>query len=261
MPDDGSPDPAVAANNDDLPGGFEMRGTIIMWSGEKGVITAGGQRYDFDIHQWQGATAPAANMTVDIAMSDGRLTGVAPVSEADLAKEKMAALTGQGGKVAKAVFENVGKDVAIAYGVFLVAALFLSVVSSGGMLGIELKLTNLLSSNMGITGTGQGVFLILLAGATIAVPYFWKHKFAPLAFVVPLLITLKGFWPLYQQHREAQKAMKAMGEFGQMMGQTAQQMSGNSGGIFESLGFGAYIIFVATIYLAFKGIARFLGRS
>ena len=78
---------------------------------------------------------------------------------------------------------------------------------------------------------------------------------------MPLLITLKGFWPLYQQHREAQKAMKAMGEFGQMMGQMAQQMSGNSGGIFESLGFGAYIIFVATIYLAFKGIVRFLGRS
>ena len=238
-----------------------MRGTIIMWSGDKGVITAGGQRYDFGIHEWQGATAPAANMTVEVVVTDGKLAGVTPVNEADIAKEKMAALTGQGGKVAKAVFENVGKDVAIAYGVFLVGALFLSVVSSGGMLGIELKLTNLLSSNMGITGNGQGVFLTLLAAATIAVPYFWKHKFAPLAFVVPLLFTLKAFWPLYQQHREAQKAMEAMGEFGQMMGQMAQQMTGNSGGIFENLGFGAYIIFAATIYLAFKGVVRFLGRS
>lgn len=238
-----------------------MRGNIIMWSGDKGVITAGGQRYDFGINEWQGATAPAANMTVEIVVTNGKLTGVTPVNEADLAKEKMAALTGQGGKVAKAVFENVGKDVAIAYGVFLVAALFLNVVSSAGMLGIELKMSNLLSSNMGITGTGQGVFLILLAAATIAVPYFWKHKFAPLAFVVPLLITLKGFWPLYQQHREAQKAMEAMGEFGQMMGQMAQQMTGNSGGIFDNLGFGTYIIFAATIYLAFKGVVRFLGRS
>ena len=79
--------------------------------------------------------------------------------------------------------------------------------------------------------------------------------------MVPLLFTLKAFWPLYQQHREAQKAMEAMGEFGQMMGQMAQQMSGNSGGIFENLGFGAYVIFAATIYLAFKGIVRFLGRS
>jgi hypothetical protein len=238
-----------------------MRGNIIMWSGDKGVITAGGQRYDFGINEWQGATAPAANMTVEIAVTNGKLTGVTPVNEADLAKEKMAALTGQGGKVAKAVFENVGKDVAIAYGVFLVAALFLNVISSAGMLGIELKMSNLLSSNMGITGTGQGVFLILLAAATIAVPYFWKHKFAPLAFVVPLLITLKGFWPLYQQHREAQKAMEAMGEFGQMMGQMQQQMTGNSGGLFDNLGFGTYIIVAAAAYLAFKGVVRFLGRS
>ncbi len=238
-----------------------MRGNIIMWSGDKGVITADGQRYDFGINEWQGATAPAANMTVEIAVTNGKLTSVAPVNEADLAKEKMAALTGQGGKVAKAVFENVGKDVAIAYGVFLVAALFLSVISSAGMLGISLKLTNLLSANMGITGMGQGYFLTLLAAATIAVPYFWKHKFAPLAFVVPLLITLKAFWPLYQQHRESQRAMETMGEFGQMMGQMQQQMTGNSGGIFDNLGIGAYVIFAAAIYLAFKGVVRFLGRS
>ncbi len=238
-----------------------MRGNIIMWSGDKGVITADGQRYDFGINEWQGATAPAANMTVEIAVTNGKLTSVAPVNEADLAKEKMAALTGQGGKVAKAVFENVGKDVAIAYGVFLIAAWFLSVISSAGMLGIDLKLTNLLSANMGITGMGQGYFLTLLAAATIAVPYFWKHKFAPLAFVVPLLITLKAFWPLYQQHRESQRAMEAMGELGQMMGQMQQQMTGSSGGIFDSLGIGAYVIFAAAIYLAFKGVVRFLGRS
>lgn len=238
-----------------------MRGTIIMWSGDKGVVTAGGQRYDFGINEWQGTTAPAANMTVEITVTDGKATGVTPINEADLAKEKMAALTGQGGKVAQEIFANVGKDVAIAYGVFLVAGLFLSVISSGGMLGLELKLTNLLSSNMGITGTGQGVFLVLLGTATIAVPHFWKHKFAPLAFVVPLLLVLKALWPLYQQHREAQQAMKAMGEFGQMMGQMAREMTGNSGGIFENLGFGAYILFAAAIFLAFKGIVRFLGRS
>ena len=37
-----------------------MRGTVITWSGDKGVVTAGGQRYDFDINHWQGAVAPAA---------------------------------------------------------------------------------------------------------------------------------------------------------------------------------------------------------
>ncbi len=41
---------------------------------------------------------------------------------------------------------------------------------------------------------------MLLATATIAVPYFWKHRLAPLAFAVPLLVTAMAFWPLYKQH-------------------------------------------------------------
>ncbi len=238
-----------------------MRGTIIMWSGDKGVITAGGQRYDFDINQWQGATAPAANMTVEVTVTDGKLAGVTPVNEADLAKEKLAAMTGKGGEVAKAVFANVGMDVAIAYGVFLIAALFFSVISGGGMLGISIKLTNLLSEGMGIMGSGRGVFLVLLATATIAVPYFWKHKFAPLAFLVPLLITLMAFMPLYQQHRQQQQAMEAMGEFGRAFGQMAEQMGAPSGGMFSNLGLGAYLIFAAVLYLAYKGVVKFLGRA
>ena len=233
-----------------------MRGTILMWSGDKGVISADGQRYDFGINEWKGNTAPAANLTVDVVVTNGRLSSATPVNESDLAKEKMAALTGQGGKVAKAVFADVGKDVAIAYGVFLVAALFLSVISAGGI--ITLKLTNLLSDNMGMMGNGKGTFLVLLATATIAVPYFWKHKFAPLAFLGPLLVTLMAFWPLYDQYRQQQKQVAAMGEFGQMMGQMAPQMGG--GGI-SDLGFGAWVIIAVSVYLAFKGVMRFLSRS
>ncbi len=236
-----------------------MRGTILMWSGDKGVVSADGQRYDFGMNEWQGNTAPAANLTVEVVVSNGRLSSVTPVNEADLAKEKMAALTGQGTRIAKAVFENVGRDVAIAYGVFLVAALFLNVVSAGGLIGLDFKLTNLLSDNMGMMGTGQGTFLVLLATATIAVPHFWKHKFAPLALLGPLLVTLMAFWPLYQQ-QQAKKQVAAMSEFGQMMGQVAEQMGGGGMGM-DALGFGAWIIIAAGAYLAFKGVVRFLGRS
>ena len=237
-----------------------MRGTILMWSGDKGVVSAEGQRYDFGINEWKGNTAPAANLTVDVIVTNGRLSSATPVNEADLAKEKMAALTGQGGKVAKAVFADVGKDVAIAYGVFLIAALFLSVISAGGIIGIDFKLTNLLSDNMGMMGNGKGTFLVLLATATIAVPYFWKHKFAPLAFLGPLLVTIMAFWPLYEQHRQQQKQVEAIGEFGQMMGQMAQQMGGGGTGMGD-LGIGAWVIIAASAYLAFKGVMRFLSRS
>ena len=80
------------------------------------------------------------------------------------------------------------------------------------------------------SGSGKGVFLVLLATATIAVPYFWKHKLAPLAFAVPLLFTACGFWPLYKQHSAEHEAMEAIGEFGQMMGQWRNSWSTASAG-------------------------------
>ncbi len=242
-----------------------MRGTIIMWSGDKGVVTAGSQRYDFDINHWQGTTAPAANMTVEIVTSDGKLTGLTPVNEADLAKEKLAAMTGEGRKYATAIFANVGNDVAIAYGVFLILALFVSLISTGGYVNVSVTLADLLSGNMARTalggGSGRGTFLVLLATATIAVPYYWKHKFAPLALAVPLLFTIIAFWPLYQQHRAQQQAMEAMGDFGQVMGQIGQQMGDSTGAPFDNLGVAAYLLFATVIYLAFKGVMRFLARS
>jgi tetrahydromethanopterin S-methyltransferase subunit G len=242
-----------------------MRGTIIMWSGDKGVVTAGSQRYDFDISHWQGNTAPASNMTVEIVTTDGRLTGLAPVSEAELAKEKLAAMTGEGSRYAKAIFENVGRDVAIAYGVFFVIAMFVSLISTGGFVDIKITLADLLSGDMARAAlpgsSGRGTLLVLLATATVAVPYFWKHKFAPLAFAVPLLFTIMGLWPIYEQHRAQQQAIEAMGEFGQMMGQMSGQMDASMGGPFDALGIGAWLLFATVIFLAFRGAMRFLARG
>lgn len=59
--------------------------------------------------------APVANMTVELQVSDsGTLTSATPVSEADLAKEKLNQMSAQGGVVAKAVLGDVGREVAIA---------------------------------------------------------------------------------------------------------------------------------------------------
>lgn len=242
-----------------------MRGNVLMWSGDKGVVSSGGQRYDFGINHWKGDQAPAANATVEITVNNGVLEAVAPVNEADLAKEKMAELTGKGGQVAKAVFENVGKDIAIAYGVFVIAALFMNIISTGGIFSCDIKLAHALGGDAGMLkacmggGGGGGTFLILIAAATIAVPYFWKHKFAPLAFVVPLLVVLKAFWPMYEKYSEQQKAMEAMGEFGRQLAQMGEQMGAPAQpGMFDSFAMGAWIIIAAALYLAFRGVTRFL---
>ncbi len=157
-------------------------------------------------------------------------------------------------------------DVAIAYGVFFFIAMFISVISTNGFIDIKVTLADLLSGDMARAaiggGSGTGIFLVLLATATIAVPYFLKHKLTPLAFAVPLLITFYGFWPLYEQHRAEQEAIEALGQFGPMMGgQTAEQIADSVGGPFDSLGIGAWLLFATVIFLAIKGVTRSLARA
>jgi len=238
-----------------------MRGTIIMWNGDKGVVSAQGQRHDFDISHWKADTAPQANTIIEVEVANGALRSVTPVNEADLAREKITALTGRGSKVAKAVLENVGSDVAIAYGAFLFAALFLSVVSITGA-SVSITLADLLSGKMGMGAafgggdSGKGMILTLIAAATIAVPYLWRHKYALLAFCTPLLFTAKAFWPVYQQYSQAQKQLQAMGELGQMMSQMAGEMTR---GI--SVGIGGWVVIAAGVYLTSRGVLRFTTRA
>ncbi len=241
-----------------------MRGRIITWRGDKGVVTAGGQRYDFDISHWQGNIAPASNMTVELVIADGKLATLTPLNEADLARESLAAMTDKGSTYARAIFADVGKDVAIGYTAFFLIAMFVSLISTNGFIDVKVTLADLLSGDMARAalggGSGKGVLLVLLATATIAVPHFWRHKLAPLAFNVPLLFTAVAFWPLYEQHRQQQEAMQAMGEFGQAMSEMAEQMGAQTSA-FDAIGIGAWLLVVTVIFLAFKGITRYLARG
>ena len=161
------------------------------------------------------------------------------------------------------IFENVGRDVAIGYGVFFIVAMFVGLISTGVF--IDNTLADLLSGDLARAAhsgsSGKGTLLVLLATATIAVPYFWKHKIAPLALAVPLLFALMGFWPIYKQHQAQQKAMEAMGEFGQQMSQMAQQLGGSTAGPLDNLGVGAWLLFATVIFLAFRGVMRFLASA
>ncbi len=165
-------------------------------------------------------------------------------------------------KLAKAALENIGIDVAIAYAVFLMLALFVSLVATGGLIAESMTLADLLSVNRDFIepefASGKGLLLVLIATATIAVPWFWKHRLAPLAFASPLLFTLYAFWPLYKQHRAQQQAMAAMGD---LMGQLPEQMDSGANGPFDSLEVAAYLLFATVIYLAVKGVMRSLARS
>ena len=241
-----------------------MRGTVIMWRGDKGVVAAAGRQYDFDINHWNGMVAPVPSMTVDIATAEGELTGLTPVHEAHLATEDLTVVTGEGGKYARAILADVGKDVAVGYGVFFIVALFVSLVTTNGFIDVKITLADLLSGDMARAALGgggdRGVLLVLLATATIVVPYFWKHRLAPLALTMPLLFTARALWPLYEQHQQQQEALRAMGEFGQAMTEMAEQMGAQTSA-FDSIGTGAWLLVATVIFLAFRGITRFVARG
>jgi hypothetical protein len=85
-----------------------MRGNIIMWNGEKGIVTSSGQRYDFDIHSWKGDVAPKPDMSVTLTLNEGALLGITPIADVDLAKEKLNQISGQGSKIAQGILSDVG---------------------------------------------------------------------------------------------------------------------------------------------------------
>ena len=162
-------------------------------------------------------------------------------------------------RVAKAVVASAGVDVAIGYGAFLVVALFMSLLGAGGFMDAKVTLADLLAGDPATAalggGSGEGVLLVLFAGATILVPWLWRSRLAPLSFVVPLLFTAVAFRPLVEQHRAQQEALAGLGELGIAAGRLAEQ-SGAIQGPLDALGIGAWLLFAVVIFLALRGIAR-----
>lgn len=235
-----------------------MRGNIIMWNGEKGIVAAEGQRYDFDINTWKGDVAPKADMPVEFTMADGILSAVNPIASADLTKEKMNKIGGEGSKIAKGIFDSVGMDVAIAYGAFALVALFFAFMSgTGPYKSLSLGMAGTINASGGMTSPsngGFGLLVVLVSIATIVVPYFWKEKFAPLAFVVPLLVTLYAAFKVYQINAPIRDMAKQLGAMGGGYGR-ALASSG------FSLSIGAYLAIAIAVYLAYRGITRYLNAA
>jgi hypothetical protein len=228
-----------------------MRGKIIMWTGEKGVVASSGQQFNFDIARWRGDVAPKPDMTVELTLLEGSLESLCPVEGTEVAKETLSRLGSRGTAVALAIYGDVGKGIAIAYGLFAVSALFLPFVSLRNLFGIEggsIALPGVLS---GLENSGyvSGLFVLLLALATIAVPLFWRNRYAPLAFCAPLLITLYADFELYRIYASLRDQLSPW--FGAARDQLAEGITP------FRLGIGAYLTFIIAAYLAFRGVRRY----
>jgi hypothetical protein len=201
-------------------------------------------------------------MVVDLMVSDGGLASIRPISDADLVREKMSKLGGEGGKIAQAVYENVGKDIAIAYGVFAVFALFFNFFTYKGMsmsltMPVILNVVDWVHDKNPSSG-GSGLFFVVLATCSIVVPYFWKHKGSYLVLCIPLFLTL---FTCYKFYNGVSIVLEQFTSIGNMFAPQQQQASNNSLSmlvILKSLSIGSYFVIVASFYLAFRGVIRYM---
>lgn len=239
-----------------------MQARVIMWNGERGVVAASGQRHEFDINQWVGDFSPKADMDVVLAFDEGNLKSITPLEVANPIEQNAGANAII--ETAKNIVMSAGKDVSIAYGVFFVFAFFVGMVKvSTMMVPISLPLITILN---GITAlsSGQGGFgtvLGLLAVGTIAVPYFWKHKLAPIALCAPLLLTLYAYLQIYlayastkEQLANVQTQMANNPYAGMMAGAMEQAYSAFK----FQIAFGAYVTTAIAAFIAYRGVMRYL---
>lgn len=233
-----------------------MRGKILQYNGNEGqgVIVADGNQYGFRIATWKGDSIPSVGKAVDVTLADGQLQTVMVVPDEVIMREKTAEITGKlgaivgdiGSSLAKggagaaggSVVTFYGRNLLIAYGVFLLGTLFFNAISInffGTSQGQPLfELASLLSQFGVLKGLKVG---LLLSYAGFAVPYVWRDRRAWLVLTLPLLVVLYALW----------SGSRSIGG----------AAGGEASDLF-SLGVGAYLSLVAAVVLAAGGVKRFL---
>jgi hypothetical protein len=235
-----------------------MRGTIIQWTGENGVIMSDAQRFNFDVRLWKGNVRPQPDMPVLLTLVDGGLMAVNPVIRTELAKQQPSRIVVAGAKTFAGIKDSAGPTVIFAYAAFAYAALFLPMaIGRGALHGSTFTMVDVLGG-LG-SAAGAGFSLVLAALASMAVPHFWKHKRAPMAFAIPLLITLYACQQIYLALQSAEEKLRTLGQFGSIFGQspaTAEIAKQIIGPVPIEIGYAAYLTIALGISLAARGILR-----
>lgn len=236
-----------------------------------GLLAVDGQHYQFSMEGvWRSNVPATAGMTVDVEFnSDAAIVGITQVADPQIAKEQAEAVVKvareKGSVVVSAAVARFGLPLLIATGLMLLSWLFLGAVSVQslfgklsftfwqvlGFLNADSPLEGAMSGRGGASAGFYG-FLALLSLAGPYVPYFWKDKRAGLAGVLPLAFMLAvGIMLRSNVHTAMGGTLD--GALGDMQRQAQQEMMSA-----VSLGFGAYLALLVSLYLAAMGAKQFL---
>lgn len=252
-----------------------MRGKIIQYNGNDGtgLISTGGRQFDFSIRQWQGDVAPTVNRVVEITLEGETVARVSAVPEEVLLREKAAELkeklggagnllSAGGGDLGRNLLAQIGIPLAAAYGVFFLASLVVNfgTVKTMGM-GVGTTLYDLVAH---FSQMGKGSYQVLLFGAyaSFLVPVFWKHRFAPLATLLPVVMLLAFVAALYGDYANAnQTYVTQMNQVGSLFGGRAMGAAKPlyaSFSDFFSFSIGFYASLIAALLAGWQGVRKFL---
>lgn len=254
---------------------MKKRGKVLRdTSAGPGLLMVEGQQYPFALEGvWKSEAAPRPGLVVDVEFDQGgQIVAVIAVPESQLAKEQaeaaMAVAKQKGAALASGLVAKFGLSTLVAEGLLIVGWLFLSAVSlDAPMLG-KMQFTfwqvlGVLNSNhiMEAISTGSnnlsaGVYgwlaIACLAGPFLS--YLWKDKRAHLGAALPLAFMLIV---ALMVRSTIHSAFGATGNAGGMLAEMQQTALDEAmKGI--SLGVGAYLSLLASLYFAGIGAKKFL---
>jgi hypothetical protein len=227
-----------------------MRGVILSFSGQDGIISSQGKQYAFRLGQWKSDKPPVAGLSVEFTLTGSEVDTVAVVDTTQLLKGKGKVFFAHAKTVAQNTYRDAGKPVTIGYGLFAIFALFADTIRNvpvtlAGLVN-GLSWYTLLSNN-GVNG-GIGFLLVLIAILSITVPVFWRHSAAPLAYTLPLIVTFVGTYNLYSAVSDISTFASA---FDARAGSAVRDRA------FDQITLWFWLIFFLAIYLAVVGYLRY----
>ncbi|MEO8902965.1 MAG: FHA domain-containing protein [Polyangiaceae bacterium] len=265
--------------------GYGLRGTLIKApDATPGLVLVNGQQRPFVLENiWRIPAAPVAGMTVEVAFDvQGNISALSPVDTAQLALEhgqQVAELARKGYGVA---LERIGTAPLIATAVLWVGWFILPALQYGPvmsltfwqMLGIDAS--NVFALSAGTSNHGLMAFLGLISIALPLAPIVWKGPARPWLNIAPLgflCLLAASFAYSIQSYFSAadQRALRLQsGFFGSDAGGQLAQMAKQAReaaneamikGLLDAIGFGVWVVIIASIVLFATAFRRRRGVS
>jgi hypothetical protein len=252
---------------------MKMRGKLLREpNGGPGLLMVQGQQYKFSLDGvWRSEIAPKAGQDVDVDLDQNlQILSIAVISDSQIAKEQaeqaMAKVKEQGGKIVGDAIAKFGAPALVAAGCLIVGWFWLTTASVAvPMLGkLDFTFWQVLqminASNpaevMDRNGNGSaGIygFIAIVALLGPFIQYFWKDKRAVLGGLAPVVFMMVVGIIARNSFLNAFGGGDIPGDLGDMAKQAqAEAMKA------ISLGFGAYLSSLASLYFAVIGTKQFL---